>query len=157
MKILSNKKNTCAFEFESGELQLLFHILQRYPCTPQSYAKLSKFSDEQELKENEELLKEALAEQNEANMKLIKGFIADETKFPKSDKNLRICFSEEEIDWLLQILNDVRIGMWLKLGSPNQETPPQNNDPNYIREFSLMQISGEFEAFLLHALNSRAD
>ena len=35
---------------------------------------------------------------------------------------LQLTLSGPEIEWLLQVLNDVRVGSWIALGSPDPES-----------------------------------
>jgi len=59
-----------------------------------------------------------------------------------------------EIEWLLQILNDVRVGSWLSLGSPDEELELSLLNAKTAPHFWTMQLAGEFEMRLLKALEA---
>jgi predicted house-cleaning NTP pyrophosphatase (Maf/HAM1 superfamily) len=59
--------------------------------------------------------------------------------------------SPAEIEWLLQVLNDVRVGGWLALGEPEELEPPEINETN-APYLLAMEAAGYFQAQLLAAL-----
>ena len=64
--------------------------------------------------------------------------------------------SGPEIEWLLQVLNDVRVGSWIALGSPD---PEQDKKIVYHKDmlphFQMMELAGAFETVFLDALTGR--
>jgi hypothetical protein len=68
------------------------------------------------------------------------------------ERQTRLTLTNVEIDWLLQVLNDIRVGLWLKLGSPDQEVEFLGTKPEEVRDHSLMQLAGHFQSFLLYSL-----
>ena len=67
-----------------------------------------------------------------------------------------ICWTptRDEMEWMLQVLNDVRVGSWLALGSPNltktQEIPVT---PDTLIHRWAMDIAGGFEMIFIAAVN----
>ena len=59
-----------------------------------------------------------------------------------------------DLEWLLQVVNDVRIGCWLALGSPGYETKKKiPTDKESLRHAMFMEIAGGFEMFFLGVIN----
>ena len=56
-----------------------------------------------------------------------------------------------EVEWLFQVLNDVRVGSWVRLGSP--EGKPREVTIATAPHFVAMEMAGYFEAELLEALS----
>ena len=63
---------------------------------------------------NQQLLDEALAEQRAENKKQVQALLADPRRFEHTETGARLSLSPAEVEWLLQVLNDIRVG---KLGS----------------------------------------
>jgi len=56
------------------------------------------------------------------------------------------------MEWLLQVLNDIRVGSWLILGEPDEKQgkPIALNDDN-ARYYAAMEFCGLFQMMLLDA------
>jgi hypothetical protein len=78
--------------------------------------------------------------------------LQDPKRFTETASGSRVSFNRSEIEWLLQVLNDVRVGCWLELGSPAEpvEIKPEM-DPQTIRQLLVMDAAGFFEMNFLHA------
>ena len=73
------------------------------------------------------------------------------TRFRETDAGLRFTLMAPEMEWLLQVLNDVRVGSWLALGEPEELEIPEVNQTNapYVL---AMESAGYFQSALLDAL-----
>jgi hypothetical protein len=61
-----------------------------------------------------------------------------------------------EAEWLLQVLNDIRVGSWLRLGSPDRtEEFMAALSEQTAPYFWAMEVSGHFQMVLVHALSSQ--
>ena len=60
-----------------------------------------------------------------------------------------------ELEWLLQILNDVRVGSWIILGSPEQAMEFKLLNEKTAADFWAMEMSGQFQMRFLEALDKR--
>lgn len=155
MKVSKREHDQWTFEFSFQEMDMLLHLLRLYPCTPESYQKLSSEEDQEELKDGQPLLEEALAERKRENKQKVEEFLADENRIRRAENHALMTIRDGEMDWLLQVLNDVRVGAWLRLGSPKHDEAMFDEwEPSRIHYHSAMQLSGLFEAFLLDVLNS---
>ena len=64
---------------------------------------------------------------------------------------MQLLLKGAELEWLLQVLNDVRVGSWLKLGQPDENQSPDVTPENF--QFVLaMEVCGAFQSALLAAL-----
>jgi hypothetical protein len=102
---------------------------------------------------NQRLLNEALAEQRAENQRQLSSFLSDPLRLvpasKEGDDGFRLWLSPAEFEWLLQILNDVRVGSWIKLGSP--EAPKLVLNAETMPQVWAMEASGHFQMQLLAA------
>jgi hypothetical protein len=153
VKFIKADKGNCHFQIAVKEKELLFKMLRLYPVIPTAHYRLSKSEDRPE---DQELLDAALAEQRAANKKPLLAMMQAKSRFRKNQNGYRFSIPAGQMEWLLQVLNDVRVGSWLALGSPdgpekilgalNNRTAPH---------FWAMEISGHFQAVLLEALRGK--
>jgi hypothetical protein len=144
------------FEFEMGgkEKELLLHVLDLYPLVPETHHRLSRGGQLSNPEENQHLLDEALKVQRLANKKQVLALLSEPNRFVACATGLRVGFTRGETEWLLQVLNDVRIGSWIALGSPGYEEEERHwHDQKSFRHLMAMEIAGGFESYLLQALS----
>jgi len=67
----------------------------------------------------------------------------------------RLSLSPSELEWLLKILNDVRVGSWIILGSPEQGMEFKLLNEKTAPDFWAMEMSGQFQMRFLEALEKR--
>ena len=61
--------------------------------------------------------------------------------------------SGSELEWLLQVLNDIRVGSWIILGSPEQWFEAAT--PQTAPHLWAMELAGAFEMAFLPAVEGR--
>ena len=106
-----------------------------------------------ESQSNQALLDEALAEQRAETKRQLQGLLSEPKRCEETSNGVRIRFSEGEVDWFLQVLNDIRIGSWLRLGSPEGRVDPTQLSPESVPLFLAMELAGHLQMELLGALN----
>lgn len=151
MKLLRVQNNKYLFELEKPERELLTLVLRLYPVIPSAHQPVSKSMTDAD-KTSQRLLDEALAEQRKENKKLVENFLGDTRRFSETRNSCRMKLTAEEIEWLLQVLNDVRVGNWILLGSPDEEvwhSEPNSENAPYIL---AMEHAGFFQVALLEAI-----
>jgi len=136
------------FELAKGEQKLLWEILQLYPCISQAARPGRPHKSEP----NAELLEEALADQRAENKNKLRVFLEDPTRVQTSEKGVGFVLSNSEIEWLLQVINDVRVGSWIHLGAPEEKFELKLLDERNAPHFWAMEMAGHFEMQLLAAL-----
>lgn len=150
MKIAHKNHDRLVLVLDRQEKELLLKLLQLYPCIPPAHQTLSKAAPPPDAESGQQLLDEALAEQRAQNRKQILAWAADPDRFKLARTRYQLSLLSSEVDWLLQVLNDVRVGSWLRLGSPEErvDTITEENAPHYF----AMEAAGLFQMQLLHAL-----
>ena len=151
MKLIRADKDRFTFGISKREKGLLFQILQLYPLVPPAHHQLSKSGDSQAHAEDQRLLDEALAEQRRENRRQLLAMLNEPTRFRVTDAGLRFTLTAPEMEWLLQVLNDVRVGSWLALDEPEELEIPEVNQTkaSYVL---AMESAGYFQSALLDAL-----
>jgi hypothetical protein len=151
VKLIRRSETKLVFHLGQREGSLLLGLLKRYPCVPPAHQPLSKAGQIPKQQENQQLLDEALAEQRAELKEQVQRLLADPQRLHKEDHGFRLSISPAEAEWLLQVLNDIRVGSWVVLGSP-QDTLDSLN-PRTARDFWAMEMAGAFESVLLEALD----
>jgi hypothetical protein len=150
MKLVKATNSRLVFELGQREKRSLPQILKLYPCVPPAHHVLSKSGRLPDGVANQQLLDEALAEQRAENKKRVQALLADPRRFEPAESSARLSLSPVELEWLLQVLNDVRVGSWVILGSP--ENKPSELNPTTAPHFLAMEMAGYFQMQLLEAL-----
>ena len=154
MKFLRIEDGKFVLEFAPEEKALLLHLLNLYPLVPESYHRLTKDKKLPEREENQQLLDDALKAQREQNKKEILALVSEPGRFTEADKAAQAAFTRAELEWLLQVVNDVRVGCWIALGSPGYEIRKKARpDKDSLRQMMFMELAGAFEMFFLGVIN----
>ncbi|HXT10576.1 MAG TPA: hypothetical protein VN873_03365 [Candidatus Angelobacter sp.] len=152
MNLLSVENDQYVFHLSRREMALLTLVLRLYPVIPPAHQPLSK-TGAKSMDANQRLLDEALAEQRKENKKSVETLLADHARFHESGNSIRMTLKATDIEWLLQVLNDVHVGSWILLGSPQKELPlPVADDPRAPQIWAL-ELARHFQSSLIDALN----
>ena len=154
MKLLRATKSNYLFHLSNREKTLLLQLLNLYPRVPPGHQKATK-SEDARLQESQRLLDQALAEQRAATRKIVQAFITDSRRFTKAQDGFNLSVSPSEMEWLLQVLNDVNVGSWLNLGSPTPRLNIRELNENNAQDFLMMGIATDFQAQFLEALEKQ--
>src|SRR5436190_14116800 len=127
MKRISADERAVTFQLSIRERDTLIEILQAYPVVPPAHFQLSKELKDPHLVEYQRLLDEALGEQRAANRRHLQEWLAAAERFQKASSGCRFRLERSDSEWLLQVLNDIRVGHWLLLGSPDPSRLQLNN------------------------------
>jgi len=141
------------FQIDAREEALLVAILRLYPVLENSHHRLSKDSGAAGSAE-QRLLEESMAQQRAAHRrKLDELFLTPQRFFKDAPHERRLVLTGDQFEWLLQVLNDIRVGSWVKLGCPDLEkqAPLELTRAN-ARALHAMDLSGQFQAALLEAV-----
>jgi len=155
MKLVEANGQTFIFELSERERELLGAILKFYPLLNADYHRLTKGkANAKKIEESQALLVEAMAEQKAAGKRAVAEFLS-EANWPPAGNAFRLTLSAEKMEWFLQVLNDVRVGSWVKLGKPDPQrgTEPEAKIEN-LPYLGAMELSGWFQSVLLSALES---
>ena len=151
MKLLRSGKSALVFQLSQREKQLLLETLELYPLVPAAHHRLSSKDSKNEADENQRLLEESLAEQRKENRKQVQAMLEQPDRFQEKKGGFQFTLKHSDVEWLLQVLNDVRVGSWLALGEPEPGTYPEISQQNF-RYLVAMEVCGAFESLLLSGL-----
>jgi hypothetical protein len=155
VKLIRVTKGNFLFQLGKREKTLLLQVLRLYPRIPPATFRLSKSGKLPDAEANQRLLEESLADQRQQNRKTLQAFLTDPRRFADTESGSRLSLSPSELEWLLQILNDVRVGSWIILGSPDQGLELKLLNEKTAPDFWAMEMSGQFQMRFLEAIEKR--
>jgi hypothetical protein len=95
-----------------------------------------------------------MTQQQSAHKGNLARFFRNENQFFRTEQGeLCLALAPAQFEWLLQVLNDIRVGSWVQLGCPElaparlSELAAKNPIP-----FTAMETSGYFQMALLEAV-----
>ena len=156
MRLLRTTKDKYLFYLSNRDKELFLKILSLYPRVPVAHQHLSKTGAVPQQDEAQRLLDEALAEQRNEHKHRLQTFLAGTDRFEPLGNGWRFSLSPGDLEWLLQILNDVRVGSWISLGSPEPKLELDALNEKTARDFWAMEMAGAFQVVLLEAVGGSA-
>jgi hypothetical protein len=154
VKHIRTKRGKFVFAISPQEKSLLDEVLRLYPLVSASHHRLSRKSNVVQPKDHQRLREESLAAQREENRKNVQAMLEQAGHFQAAADGMQLTVSGAEIEWLLQVLNDVRVGSWIALGSPDPEQDKKIVfDKKMLPHFRMMELAGAFETVFLDALS----
>ena len=151
MKLVRTTKTKFLFDLGRREERLFREVLKLYPRVPSAHHVLSKSGRLPHREADQRLLDEALAEQRAEHKQQVAALLADPQRLAPGETGSHLSLLHGEAEWLLQVLNDIRVGSWIILGAPEEKLPELNeaNAPHYW----AMEMAGHFQAQLLEAMH----
>ena len=156
MKLLRSKNEEFVFRLNLIERRIFVEILNQYPLVPAAHQPLSKSIKGRKAIEDQHLLDEALAEQRAKHKRQLNQWLGEKGRFRRTKTGCTLRLRHEDAEWLLQILNDIRIGSWLLLGSPEEHMEPEEIAPELHRIWAAMEVCGMFQMAVLRALEGQS-
>jgi hypothetical protein len=149
VKLVASAPDRFVFQLAGREKELLSTLISLYPRVPAAHQPLSKTSSLEE--SSQRLLEESLGEQRRANQKQIQALLTDRGHLKQNQQGWTLSLSGGELEQLLLILNDVRVGSWVRLGSPDPRL--EVLDEKMAPDFWAMEMAGHFQMRFLEALD----
>lgn len=149
----SRKDGKWVFAFGKKQKLLLLALLQLYPRIPPAHHRLTKSPPPGD-DTNQRLLEDALADQRRENKANLSAFLADPARLRETESGCQITLNDADLEWLLQVLNDVRVGSWVLLGSPESDLPELAINEQTAPHIWAMHVAGHFQMQLLEAVQS---
>ena len=148
MKLLRRTAKGRIFRLKASELQMLLLVLSQFPLRDQEQT-ISRFGDEEDLKDAQQLLNEAMAERRKEARRELKIWLHSDKRFTHTEEGEELLVLQEETDWLLQIINNVRVGAWQRLGEPEEIADAfRSATDESIRYLAIMEMAGGFQSAL---------
>ena len=156
MKLLSRNDNRCVLQFTTQEKDLLLGLLPQYPKLPADHHQASRSGNVDA--DVQALLADALAEQREKNRAAAQSLLADTARFEPEGEDWLLTLTDAEIEWFLQVLNDLRVGSWLALDGPQQDEDGsyinfENVTAENVTDIWTMEICGALQHELLSVMH----
>jgi hypothetical protein len=148
--LLRVTKETFVFQLAAREKLLLLELLKVYPQVPAAHTVVSKSAKLPDQTTTQRLLDEALAEQRVENKRQLGLLVQDPRRWKEESTHWLLSLSKTDIEWLLQVLNDIRVGSWVLLGSPEDWSETIN--PEKAPRVWSMELAGAFQMAFLHAM-----
>jgi hypothetical protein len=155
VKLLKREDEHFIFLVGKRQREMMFALLRRYPVVISGHFRQRHPAKSGEAKANQELLEEALAEQQKENRRALEQMLNQPDRFQESDLGFTFSVTEPEIEWLLQVFNDIRVGSWIQLGEPDPDSAAslQASEQN-VQLAWAMEMAGLFEHSLLKAVGA---
>lgn len=154
MRLKETNQDHWQYSLTDLERNILEAILERYPVLDPGYQQISRYLDSEETRETQELLEECMSDQQKESRNFVNQILMEGSRklFEVCDHNWELHLSSEEKESLLQILNDIRVGFWLELGSPEETAPSPSEEltPEQESKWALFQFTGYFQSNLLY-------
>jgi hypothetical protein len=133
---------------------MMFQLLKLYPLVPAAYHKASLKDGLDQLAPTEELLRDSMTETHAANRRRIERLLEARGRFKREGKGYRFSLQRGELEWLLQVFNDIRVGCWLRLGSPDEKKMRvQDVTSETLPLWATMRACELFQWVFLHSLD----
>jgi hypothetical protein len=150
------KGGALSFRFDGPEFGLFSAVLETYPAQDGTLRTICGNVDA------EDLLEEALWEHREQLKKELRETLAKKTTRSEDlegRESFTLQLSDGEVEWLLQVLNDIRVGHWVKLGRPDGGAnailaqPPSGE---MLRSMTLIHLCTVWQGILLESIQTAA-
>ena len=155
MKLIRTADDHFVLELAGREHQLLLTVLKLFPRIPAGYHQHNPTGDPAETAADQRLLEEALQAQKAESRRQLDAWLRQNDRLRTKAGNWQLKFSVSEYDWFLQVLNDIRVGSWLRLGSPADPHALEITKSNWD-DFVALEFTGYVQSVLLGSLNGDA-
>ncbi|MBL9135608.1 MAG: hypothetical protein JNK85_07060 [Verrucomicrobiales bacterium] len=154
MKLVERIEDRLVFELGAREYTLLERLLSFYPLRPEGAPTLSRSGGER-MADAATLLGDALREQRVELAAWISSRLTEGEALLRAGSAWRLTLTLTEVDALLRVFNELRVGAWTRLGSPEDlREEVAATAPGQAPFYVIMTLAGQFEIFLLHALEA---
>ncbi len=142
------------FHLDAREKALLAEVVRRYPFVPAAHHRISRSAAPAKNDDRQVLLDEALAEHRRERREQVRAMLNAPSRLTACSSGYRLHLGPEQVEWLLQVLNDVRVGCWLALGEPEEMDRPRLT-ADTAPLWRLMEAAGRFETTMIEAIGGR--
>ncbi len=153
MKLLERTPERLVFSLSGREKTFLERLLSFYPLQRDPRPSLSRehpgmYAD------GESLLHEALREQHLELGGWLRIHLSDGEAIRRTTQGWRLILASADVERLLQVLNELRVSAWTRLGCPEEIADESLADaPGDVPMFAIMTLAGQFQMALIHALD----
>lgn len=149
MKLTRATEQERFYSLRPPELQMLLIVLGSFPVLNRSQP-LSKSGDEELLAEAQKLLDEAMSEHWQTLRRELEVWLKTPERFRQAGDVLEWRVENDRREWLLQVFNNIRVGSWMELGSPDDLDDARSRvAEDSVHHLALMEMAGMFQSALL--------
>lgn len=153
MKLLVREADRLVFRMNAREKTLMERLLSFYPLQTETVASLNKNGDAR-LEEADQLLVDALKEQKKELTAWLARRVCEGEAFVESGGHWKLTLTGGDVERMLQVLNELRVGSWVKLGRPtNLDDVAVGASLSGAPLHALMMLTGQFQMVLVSAMN----
>lgn len=153
MKLLQIEAGNYVFHLPRWERGLLLSTIRHYPLVPEGYQRASRESPPPNDGDSQSMLDEALQDHRREARRQLDLLLANQHRFVPEQNGFRLSLDRSQIEWLLQVLNDVRVGAWIKVGCPDPDLGKAPEVKDEDRRFlAMMDLCSYFQCAMLNAL-----
>jgi hypothetical protein len=153
VKLLEARVDALEFVLGRREMAFLLSALQNFPVTRPKPPALT-LRDAPADASAQRLLEDSLAEHKRENVAALRKFLDAPGTLRAEGSTLHLVVPRDAVEWLLQVLNDLRVGSWELLGCPDPDVAIAHEDT--VRHHLVMDTCAVFEMALIEALERPA-
>lgn len=149
------KTGVFSFRLAAHEQMILRALLAEYPALRGARSPIQPGEDEK-VAGQQQLLEECLDERRKQMRLELDEFLTSGERLkpdPRVKETWLLRLDAHGIDWMLEILNDVRVGNWVALGKPDPQERIELTSMEQMRHASAMEVCGILQSLLLHAVD----
>lgn len=155
MKVVQRTPERLVFGLGVREKVLLDKLLAFYPLQPEARPGLSRTLPAERVAEAESLLHESLRDQKKEQVAWLQERFSEGRALGRTGSGWRLNLKLGEVEVLLRIFNELRVGAWTRLGSPdNLDDPALAERAGAAPYHAIMTVAGQFEMVLLMGLQT---
>lgn len=148
MKLFGQSSENWQYYLDEKEADILLGLVRKFPFLGQPTVEISKTDSDAHTGDREKLLAESLTEHKKELKKLVADVLG-ENVWTDTGQGRLLTLTPELREVLLQVLNDIRVGCWYKLGKP-EVLEEKISRKDFTCRY-LMDLAGYFEMGLLGA------
>lgn len=149
MKLVEQDGGRRVFALSGREKTLLERLLAFFPLRSVEGARLTREPSEA-MADADELLRESLGERRVELASWMRLHLSEGEVFQKAASGWRLQVTDADLERLLQILNDLRVGSWVRLGCPEDiDSESLGRVGGGVPYVDIMILSGHFQSHLL--------
>jgi hypothetical protein len=154
MKLVKKGEDEVVFWLHPKEHAALMLVVEHYPVLKEDYQTLTHSQDPKIAEAARELLRQSLAEQKAENLRFKQTFLQAGQHLKKMGRGYHLVLKPHEMERLLQVLNDVRVGLWHALDCPDLGNPEvlSKASASQLEKFWTMELAGSLEWNLIELL-----
>jgi hypothetical protein len=152
VKLLKIDQGEFVFHLGKRENLALLDVLKRFPLVPPAHHALRHSAAAAAEGPGQALLEEVLDEHRRENQRHLLALLKSRQRWQPAHDGCRLTLSAPDVEWLLQVLNDVRVGSWIRLGAPEKSLWDFDLNAETAPHAWAMETAGYFQMHLLEAL-----